>query len=68
MDLTFFFALLGGLLVLAFVANRLVRFTHVCADVTGSLMAAGVPIGPSASLGEAQIFFAVPRAGLSQYH
>src|SRR5580704_7286743 len=44
MDLTFFFALLGGLLVLAFVANRLVRFTHV-PDVI-ILMAAGVLIGP----------------------
>src|SRR5579862_2871333 len=44
MDLTFFFALLGGLLVLAFVANRLVRFTHV-PDVI-ILMVAGVLIGP----------------------
>jgi len=45
MDLTFFFALLGGLLVLAFVANRLVRFTRV-PDVI-ILMAAGVVIGPA---------------------
>src|ERR1700722_7245102 len=44
MDLTLFFALLGGLLVLAFIANRLVRFTHV-PDVI-ILMAAGVIIGP----------------------
>ena len=44
MDLTLFFALLGGLLVLAFVANRLVRFTHV-PDVI-ILMATGVIIGP----------------------
>jgi potassium/hydrogen antiporter len=44
MDLTFFFALLGGLLVLAFVANRLVRFTRV-PDVI-LLMATGVLIGP----------------------
>jgi len=44
MDLTLFFALLGGLLVLAFVANRLVRFTHV-PDVI-ILMATGVVIGP----------------------
>jgi cell volume regulation protein A len=44
MDLTLFFALLGGLLVLAFVANRLVRFTHV-PDVI-ILMATGVLIGP----------------------
>ncbi len=44
MDLTFFFALLGGLLVLAFVANRLVRFTRV-PDVI-ILMATGVLIGP----------------------
>jgi cell volume regulation protein A len=44
MDLTLFFALLGGLLVLAFVANRLVRFTRV-PDVI-ILMATGVVIGP----------------------
>ncbi len=44
MDLTLFFALLGGLLVLAFIANRLVRFTHV-PDVI-ILMATGVLIGP----------------------
>lgn len=44
MDLNLFFALLGGLLVLAFVANRLVRFTHV-PDVL-ILMATGVLIGP----------------------
>src|ERR1700688_2673912 len=44
MDLTVFFALLGALLVLAFVANRLVRFTHV-PDVI-ILMATGVIIGP----------------------
>ncbi len=44
MDLTFFFALLGGLLVLAFIANRLVRFTRV-PDVI-ILMVTGVVIGP----------------------
>jgi Na+:H+ antiporter len=44
MNLYAFFALLGGLLVLAFVANRLVRFTHV-PDVL-ILMATGVLIGP----------------------
>ncbi|MGA9972682.1 MAG: cation:proton antiporter [Candidatus Acidiferrales bacterium] len=44
MDLNLFFALLGGLLVLAFVANRLVRFTRV-PDVI-ILMATGVLIGP----------------------
>jgi len=44
MDLNLFFALLGGLLVLAFVANRLVRFTGV-PDVI-ILMATGVIIGP----------------------
>jgi potassium/hydrogen antiporter len=44
MDLYVFFALLGGLLVLAFVANRLVRFTHV-PDVV-ILMATGIAIGP----------------------
>jgi Sodium/hydrogen exchanger family len=44
MDLTFFFALLGSLLLLAFVANRLARFTRV-PDMT-ILMASGVLIGP----------------------
>jgi Na+:H+ antiporter len=44
MDLTLFFALLGGLLVLAFVANRLVRFTRVPDIII--LMATGVLIGP----------------------
>jgi potassium/hydrogen antiporter len=44
MDLTLFLALLGGLLVLAFIANRVVRFTHV-PDVV-ILMATGVLIGP----------------------
>jgi cell volume regulation protein A len=44
MDIASFFALLGGLLVLAFVANRLVHFTHV-PDVI-ILMATGVLIGP----------------------
>ncbi|HTS10619.1 MAG TPA: cation:proton antiporter [Candidatus Limnocylindrales bacterium] len=44
MDLTLFFAVLGGLLVLAFIANRLVRFTRV-PDVI-ILMATGVLIGP----------------------
>lgn len=44
MDLNLFFALLGGLLVLAFVANRLVRFTGV-PDVI-ILMGTGVLIGP----------------------
>ncbi len=44
MDINLFFAVLGGLLVLAFVANRLVRFTRV-PDVL-ILMATGVLIGP----------------------
>ena len=44
MDLNLFFALLGGLLVLAFLANRLVRFTGV-PDVI-ILLATGVLIGP----------------------
>lgn len=44
MDLTLFFAVLGGLVVVAFVANRLVRFTRV-PDVI-ILMATGVVIGP----------------------
>jgi cell volume regulation protein A len=44
MDLTLFFALLGGLLFLAFIANRLVRFTRVPDIII--LMATGVLIGP----------------------
>jgi cell volume regulation protein A len=44
MNLNLFFAMLGGLLVLAFVANRLVRFTRV-PDVI-ILMFTGVVIGP----------------------
>src|SRR5580704_12859032 len=44
MNLNLFFAMLGGLLVLAFVANRLVRFTGV-PDVI-LLMFTGVVIGP----------------------
>jgi len=44
MDLNLFFALLGGLLVLAFVANRLVRYTRI-PDVI-ILMVTGVLIGP----------------------
>jgi potassium/hydrogen antiporter len=44
MSLHLFFALLGGLLVLAFVANRMVRFTGV-PDVI-ILMFTGVAIGP----------------------
>ena len=44
MNLNLFFGLLGGLLVLAFVANRLVRFTGV-PDVI-ILMFTGVLIGP----------------------
>src|SRR5580704_13652029 len=45
MDLSLFFAILGGLLVLAFVANRLVRYTHI-PDVL-ILMATAVIIGPA---------------------
>lgn len=44
MNLNLFFALLGALLVLAFIANRLVKFTGV-PDVI-ILMATGVLIGP----------------------
>jgi Kef-type K+ transport system membrane component KefB len=44
MNLNLFFAMLGGLLVLAFVANRLARFTGV-PDVT-ILMFTGMLIGP----------------------
>jgi cell volume regulation protein A len=43
-ELTSFFAVLGGLLVLAFISNRLVRFTRV-PDVI-ILMITGVVIGP----------------------
>lgn len=44
MNLTNFFALLGGLLVLAFVANRLARRTRV-PDVL-VVMSMGVLLGP----------------------
>jgi len=44
MNLNLFFAMLGGLLVLAFIANRLVRFTGV-PDVI-ILMFTGVLLGP----------------------
>ena len=44
MDLSLFFATLGGLLVLAFLANRLAPYTRV-PDVV-ILMAAGVLLGP----------------------
>src|SRR5215469_16918884 len=54
MDLSLFFALLGALLVLAFVANRLVRFTHV-PDVV-ILMATGVLIGPVLHWADPDIF------------
>src|SRR5271170_939983 len=59
MDLTLFFALLGGLLVLAFVANRLVRFTHV-PDVI-ILMATGVIIGPVLHWANPDIFRGATR-------
>ena len=57
MDLTVFFALLGGLLVLAFIANRLVRFTRV-PDVI-ILMATGIVIGPVLHWVNPDIFRAV---------
>jgi cell volume regulation protein A len=44
MNLTYLFGLLGGLLVLAFVANRLFRWTRIPDVVV--LMATGVVIGP----------------------
>jgi cell volume regulation protein A len=44
MNLTYLFGLLGGLLVLAFVANRLFRWTRIPDVVV--LMATGVLIGP----------------------
>jgi cell volume regulation protein A len=54
LDINLFFAVLGGLLVLAFVANRLVRFTRV-PDVI-ILMATGVLIGPVLHWVNADIF------------
>jgi Na+:H+ antiporter len=59
MNLYAFFALLGGLLVLAFVANRLVRFTHV-PDVL-ILMATGVLIGPVLHWVDPDVFRGVTR-------
>ncbi|MGB2623362.1 MAG: cation:proton antiporter [Candidatus Acidiferrum sp.] len=59
MDLNLFFALLGGLLVLAFVANRLVRFTGV-PDVI-ILMATGVLIGPVLHWVDPEIFRGVTQ-------
>jgi cell volume regulation protein A len=59
MDITLFFALLGGLLVLAFVANRLVRYTRV-PDVI-ILMATGVLIGPVLHWANPDIFRGVTR-------
>jgi cell volume regulation protein A len=44
MNLTVFFALLGGLLVLAFIANRLSRWTHVPDVIV--LLATGILVGP----------------------
>ena len=54
MDLNLFFALLGGLLVLAFVANRLVHYTGV-PDVL-VLMTTGVLIGPVLHLVKPELF------------
>ena len=59
MDLNIFFALLGGLLVLAFVANRLVRFTRV-PDVI-ILMLTGVLIGPVLHWVNPELFRGVTR-------
>jgi potassium/hydrogen antiporter len=59
MDITLFFALLGGLLVLAFVANRLVRYTRV-PDVI-ILMATGVIIGPVLHWANPDIFRGATR-------
>jgi cell volume regulation protein A len=53
-DLNLFFALLGGLLVLAFVANRLVRFTGV-PDVI-ILLLTGVLLGPILKIVNPEIF------------
>ena len=43
-NLTAFFALLGGLLVLAFAANRLSRWTHVPDVIV--LLVTGIVLGP----------------------
>ena len=59
MDIALFFALLGGLLVLAFVANRLVRYTRV-PDVI-ILMATGVVIGPVLHWANPDIFRGATR-------
>ncbi|HTQ62780.1 MAG TPA: cation:proton antiporter [Candidatus Solibacter sp.] len=59
MNLNLFFALLGGLLVLAFVANRLVRFTGV-PDVI-ILMVTGVLIGPVLHWVDPEIFRGVTQ-------
>ena len=57
MNLTLFFGLLGGLLVLAFVANRLVRRTGI-PDVL-VLMATGVLLGPILQLVDPSKFASV---------
>jgi cell volume regulation protein A len=57
MNLTLFFGLLGGLLVLAFVANRLVRRTGI-PDVL-VLMATGVVLGPILQLVDPSKFASV---------
>ncbi|MCI0350135.1 MAG: cation:proton antiporter [Acidobacteriales bacterium] len=60
MNLTAFFALLGGLLVLAFVANRQFRRTRV-SDVV-ILMAVGLVIGPGFGWVNASEFHGITQA------
>jgi cell volume regulation protein A len=59
MELNLFFALLGGLLVLAFVANRLVRFTGV-PDVI-ILLLTGVLLGPVLKIVDPEVFRGATR-------
>ena len=65
LTLTTFFALLGGLLVLAFVANRLSGWTRVPEVMV--LMAAGIVLGPVLHWLRAEQFADVTR-GLSLIH
>ncbi len=60
MNLTYLFGLLGGLLVLAFAANRLFRWTRIPDVVV--LMATGVVIGPVLGLARPEQFKEVTHA------
>src|SRR5450631_929787 len=60
MNLTYLFGMLGGLLVLAFAANRLFRWTRIPDVVV--LMATGVVIGPVLGWARADQFRDVTHA------